>query len=75
MAEDFVAKITCGERKYSETLKSNKEIFRDFKEQLCISLLVKIMKEARSWDEVRAKTKDLQPYEGTGLPSRCSGAL
>lgn len=36
-----------------------KQILRDIKEQLCISAVVKILKESTSWDEVEAQTREL----------------
>lgn len=36
-----------------------KQIFRDFKEQLCIHAIAKIIKNSKNWDEVKVQTKEL----------------
>lgn len=49
--------------RYSEEKNGNyiwgKQILRDLKKQLCISEVVRIMKESESMDEVKEKTKKL----------------
>lgn len=37
-----------------------KQAFRDFKSQIYISELVRIIKGAENWNEVRARVKDLE---------------
>lgn len=49
--------------KYSKEKNGNylwgKQILRDFKAQLCIHTVVNIIKNSKSWNEVKEKTREL----------------